>query len=287
MLLLQNFPKLRRPRESLHVAPARTGFKFTDMEFAEASLPEQQQLLREALVREEFELYVQPIVALDGRAGWHMAEVLIRLRQEETALVPPGEFLPVFEQLQMMPQLDAWVLRHVVQRHLHGKAGRTFSINVSPQTLAHAPFRRLFGQIIDASGVPAKSVLFEIEESDVVTGVEAAQKFADGIHAVGGGIVIAGFGVHSLPLATVKALAPQYVKIDGSISRRVAHDNSCMFKCQAIRRLGETHDIRVIAECVETPEALQRLKACGIAFAQGYGICRPYPIDSPRGSKPA
>ena len=211
-----------------------------------------------------------------------MMEVLIRLRQEETALVPPGEFLPVFEQLQMLPQLDAWVLRHVVQRHLHGKAGRNFSINVSGQTLEHAPFVRLFRQIIDASGVPAKSLLFEIEESDMVERAEAAQKFADGIHAVGGGVVIAGFGVHSLPLATVKALKPQYVKIDGSISRRVAHDNSCMFKCQAIRRLGEVHDIGVIAECVETSEALQRLKACGIAFAQGYGICRPYPIDAAR-----
>ena len=252
------------------------------MEFGEASLPEQQQLLREALVREEFELYVQPIVALDARAGWHMAEVLIRLRQEEKALVPPGEFLPVFEQLQMLPQLDSWVLRHVVQRHLHGKAGRTFSINVSGQTLQHAPFVRLFRQIIDASGVPAKSVLFEIEESDIVASAEAAQKFADGVQAVGGGIVIAGFGAHSLTHASVKVLKPDYLKIDGSITRRVAHDNSCVFKCQSIRRLAETLGIGVIAECVETRDALDRLTACGIVFAQGYGICRPYPIDSVR-----
>lgn len=252
------------------------------MDFSEASLPEQQQLLREALVREEFELYVQPIVALDGRPHWHMAEVLIRLRQEEKALVPPGEFLPVFEQLQMLPQLDSWVLRHVVQRHLHGKAGRNFSINVSAQTFEHGPFMRLFRQIIDASGVPPKSVLFEIEESDIVALGVAAQKFAGGVHAVGGGIVIAGFGAHSLPLAQVKALNPQYVKIDGSITRPIAYDNSCVFKCQSIRRLGETHGIGIIAECVETPEALERLKACGIALAQGYGICRPYSLDSAR-----
>jgi len=252
------------------------------MEFGEASVQEQQQLLREALVREEFELYVQPVVTLDGRADWHLAEVLIRLRQEEKALVPPGEFLPVFEQLQMLPQLDSWVLRHVVQRHLHGKAARTFSINVSGQTLEHAPFVRLFRQIIDASGVPAKSLLFEIEESDMLARGQAAQRFADGVHAVGGGIVIDGFGAHSLALEPVRALKPQYLKIDGSITRRVAHDNSSMFKCQSIRRLGELLGIGVIAGFVETPEALERLRACGIAFAQGYGICRPYPIDSAR-----
>ena len=252
------------------------------MEFGEASLPEQQQMLREALVREEFELYVQPIVALDGRADWHMTEVLIRLRQEEKALVPPGEFLPVFEQLQMLPQLDSWVLRHVVQRHLYGKPGRSFSINVSAQTFENAPFMRLFRQIIDASGVAPKALLFEIEESDIVARGEAAQKFADGIHAVGGGIVIAGFGAQTLALAQLKALKPQYVKIDGSITRPIAYDNSCVFKCQSIRRLGESLGIGIIAECVETPEALERLKACGIAFAQGYGICRPYPIDSAR-----
>ena len=250
------------------------------MQFAEASDRERQlACLREALRRDEFELYSQPIVALDERTGWQMAEVLIRLRQEEKALLPPGEFLPAFELFGMMPQLDCWVLRNVVQRHLVGRSERRFSINVSGQTLEYGAFVRLFAELIDSTGVPAESVLFEIEESDILVRPQAAERFAHAIHAVGGGIIIDGFGGRSLSFTPLKALRPEYLKVDGAITRRIADDESCVLKCKSIRRLGETLGIGIIAECVETPDALARLKAIGVALAQGYGICRPQPIE--------
>ena len=53
--------------------------------------------LRHALEKDEFELYCQPIVSLAGGERYPMGEVLVRMREEEKALLPPGEFLPVFE----------------------------------------------------------------------------------------------------------------------------------------------------------------------------------------------
>jgi EAL domain-containing protein (putative c-di-GMP-specific phosphodiesterase class I) len=250
------------------------------MQFVEASAWEYQQgRLREALRRDEFELYAQPIVAFDERSGWHMAEVLIRLRQEEKALLPPGEFLPAFELFGMMPQLDAWVLRRVVQHHLAGNPGRRYSVNVSGQTLEDPAYVHLFAQLIVASGVPAESVLFEVEEAEILVRGQAAERFADAMHALGGGIVIDGFGGRSVSFAPLKALQPDYVKIDGALTRRIAEDESCALKCTSIQRFAEAIGIGVIAECVETPEALSRLQAIGIALAQGYGICRPAPIE--------
>ena len=252
------------------------------MEIAEVSARDRERArLHEALRKDEFELYSQSIVALDERSDWHMAEVLIRLRQEEKALLPPGDFLPAFELFGMLPLLDAWVLRHVVQRHLAGHSGRRFSINISGPTLEHAAFVRLFAQLIVSTGVPAECILFEIEESDILLRAQAAQAFADAIHALGGGIVIDGFGGRSLSIAPLKALQPEYVKIDGGITRRVADDESCVLKCTSIRRLGETLGIGIIAECVEAPEAVERLKAIGVALAQGYGISLPQPIEAP------
>ena len=70
------------------------------------------QRLRTAIDKNEFELYCQPILGLQGGERYPLAEVLVRLREEEKALVPPGEFLPVFEHYRMMPQLDRWVVRH-------------------------------------------------------------------------------------------------------------------------------------------------------------------------------
>jgi EAL domain-containing protein (putative c-di-GMP-specific phosphodiesterase class I) len=68
--------------------------------------------IRHALAKDEFALYCQPIASLEGGSGFAMAEVLVRLREEEKALLPPGEFLPVFERYGMMPELDSWVVRH-------------------------------------------------------------------------------------------------------------------------------------------------------------------------------
>jgi len=63
--------------------------------------------LHQALDKDEFTLFCQPILALTGAERYPMAEILVRLREEERALLPPGEFLPVFEHYRLMPQLIA------------------------------------------------------------------------------------------------------------------------------------------------------------------------------------
>ena len=250
------------------------------MQSVETKAWEQQRArLWEALKRDEFELYCQPIVPFARPGDWQMAEVLIRLRQEERALLPPGEFLPAFEHFGMMPQLDSWVLRRVISHHLAGSKARQFSINVSGQTLEHAGFVKLFADLASSSGVKPASVLFEIEESDILARQQEAERFAAAIHAAGGRIVVDGFGSRSISFALLKALQADYVKVDGAVTRRVAHDESCALKLKSIRRAAQMLGIGVIAECVESSEVLARLEAIGIGFAQGYGICRPRPIE--------
>ena len=73
------------------------------------------QRLRQALAKDEFTLYCQPILALACVEQYPMAEILVRLREEEKALLPPGEFHAVFEHYRMMPQLDRWVVRNAVK----------------------------------------------------------------------------------------------------------------------------------------------------------------------------
>src|SRR5438046_9230996 len=79
------------------------------LEKSGAAVPDWEQpveRLVEALVQDEFELYAQRIVALDQPKTVPMAEVLLRMREEERGLLPPGSFLPVFERCGMMPALD-------------------------------------------------------------------------------------------------------------------------------------------------------------------------------------
>src|SRR5258708_35342687 len=85
-----------------------------DSELAGWSNPVQR--LRDAIERDEFELYCQPILQFDGAEPYPMAEELVRLREEERALVPPGEFLPVLEHHRSMPQRPPWGAGHPENR---------------------------------------------------------------------------------------------------------------------------------------------------------------------------
>lgn len=232
----------------------------------------QQAKLREALRRDEFELYLQPIAELPRRGSWRMAEVLIRLRQEERALLPPGDFLPAFELFGMLPLLDAWVLRKVVQR----RAAVRLSINVSAQTLEHEGFLRLLAD----TGAPRGSLLFEVEESDIALHAQDAQRFCEAARASGAAIVIDGFGRGGLSFAALAGLRPEFVKIDGALTRPLAAgDEGALVRLQTICRLAEAARVALIAESVEEPEVLRKLESLGITHAQGYGVCAPQPME--------
>lgn len=236
--------------------------------------------LRTAIERDEFELYCQPILALQTGERYPMAEVLVRLREEEKALVPPGEFLPVFEHYRMMPQLDRWVVRHTVQRLSRGSRIARFTVNVHGQTLEDAEFPRFVAAQLSSNHVAPERLLFEIDESDTLLRLGAASQFSAAHRAIGGAVLVDGFGRRSVSFLPIKELGVQFVKVDGSVTRKLLKSDVARTKMSAILRVAEALNFSTVAECVEEQDVLVRLKALGCAYAQGFGIYQPHPIDS-------
>jgi EAL domain-containing protein (putative c-di-GMP-specific phosphodiesterase class I) len=235
--------------------------------------------LREALEKNEFALYCQPMVALTGGERYPMAEVLVRMREEERSLLPPGEFLPVFEHYAMMPQLDRWVLRHTVQQLARGSRIPRFTINVSGQTLRDAAFPAFAAAELRAARIAMDAVMFEIDESDVLARPEAAAGFASAVRAYGGGVLIDGFCRRAVSFAPFKDLRPHFVKVDGSVTRKLLANEVAQTKVKAVVRVADALGIGVVAECVEEQDLLARLKALDVGFAQGFGVYQPQPIE--------
>jgi EAL domain-containing protein (putative c-di-GMP-specific phosphodiesterase class I) len=234
--------------------------------------------LRQALAKDELKLYCQPIVALNGGTGFPMAEVLVRLRQEEEALMPPGDFLPVFEQYGLMPELDRWVVHHVVRHIAAGSRIPRFSINVSSQSLADTAFPGAVALELVTAGVSGSALLFEIDEADSLARLPATERFARSIRTVGCGLMLDGFGRVSTSFAALKALKVDFVKVDGSIVRKILTNPEAERKLRAIQKVGESLGCKLVAEMVEDQDILSRLKALDVDFAQGFGICQPHPI---------
>ena len=236
--------------------------------------------LRQAIDRDEFALVCQPIMALRGEERYPMAEVLVRMREEEQALLPPGEFLPVFEHYNMMPQLDRWVVRHTVRRLAAGARIKRFTINLHGQTLEDEEFPRFIAAQLSSNRVPAEALLFEIDEGDTLARVNAAAGFAAAYRIQGGKVLIDGFGRRSVSFAAIKAIAPDFVKVDGSIVRKLLQNETARTKLGAIQRVGKALGYAVVAEFVEEQDILLRLKAMDVEYAQGFGVYQPHPIDA-------
>jgi EAL domain-containing protein (putative c-di-GMP-specific phosphodiesterase class I) len=235
--------------------------------------------LRQALNKDELALYCQPIAALTGAVRFPMAEVLIRLHEEEKALLPPGDFLPVFEHYRLMPDLDRWVVRKMVQHIARGARIPRFTVNVSSQTLEDPAFPKAVALELVSAGVPGTALLFEISENDTLARLEAATRFSTAIRAVGCGIIVSGFGRRTATFMPLKTLRPDYVKVDGVIVRKLLSASAAEAKLRAILRVGEVMGFQVIAEMVEDQDILLRLKALGVGYAQGFGIQQPHAIE--------
>lgn len=235
--------------------------------------------LERALHHDELQLFAQPIESLREPGTYPIAETLVRLREEEAAMLPPGAFLPVFEHCGMMPELDRWVIQRVVTMLARGSRVPKFSINISAQTLGDAGFSHALAKDLERASVNPDALVFEIDENDLLARPDAAARFSAAVKAIGCRLLFDGFGRRSVSFEPLKTLRVDYVKVDGVIIRKLASSDVARSKLNAISRVGEVIGVGVIAECVEDPNVIELLRTAGVGYAQGFGIAAPEAIE--------
>jgi len=235
--------------------------------------------LREALEQDHLCLFAQPIVSLSAAGGIAMLEILVRLREEEALMLPPGEFLPAFEHYRMMGELDRWVLRHAVRKLAGGGAVRTISVNASSQTIEAPDFADYAAAQLLEAGLSPDSLVVEVEEAELLDRRAAVERFAGELRAAGCRLMLDGFARRSVSFDALRTLKPDFVKVDGAVTRKIARSGSAAAKMKAIQRVGEMTGIGVVAECVEEEKVLAALKVLKIGYAQGFGVGKPEAIE--------
>ena len=235
--------------------------------------------LREALDYDHFRLYAQPVVSLAAPQGVAMAEVLVRLREEEARMLPPGDFLPAFEHYGMMSELDRWVVRHALRLLAHGGSVAKLSVNVSGQTIEEPGFAPFVAMQLRLASLDARSLVIEIDENDAIDRRQTVERFAAEMKGIGCELLLDSFARRSVSFESLKALRVDYVKVDGTIVRNILRAAGAAAKLKAIVRVGEVTGVGVIAECVEEEEILANLKLLKVGYAQGFGVHKPAPIE--------
>ena len=240
--------------------------------------------LKQALQSNEFRLQAQPVVDLFHTPGTVLGyEILVRMRDLEGALISPEKFVAAAERYGLMPALDRWVVSSVV------KTLQTYQdelrqlplgvmLNVSAPTLANVDFPAFVLEQIGAAGLPPELFCFELKESAAVNSIRDAERFIKALTEAGCHISLDDFGAGLSSLAHLKRLKVSYLKIDGSLVRRVLDDIHAESLVRGLAKAAQTLGLLTVAEHVESQAIAEKLQQLEVDLAQGYYYGHPTPL---------
>jgi diguanylate cyclase (GGDEF)-like protein len=237
--------------------------------------------LRWALAENRFVLYYQELQWLKPSRtprGAHF-ELLLRLRDENDELVPPGAFVPAAERFGLMPQLDRWVVSTALAQfstlHPAGDDVEMCAINLSANTMEDEAFPAFVLGELERSGVPAERLCFEVTETAAVANLARVVALIQKLRALGCRFAIDDFGAGMSSFAYLKNLPVDYIKIDGSFIRELDSDPMSYSIVRAVTDIGHQMGAEVIAEFVNGTRTRDLLRGLGVDYAQGFLIHQP------------
>ena len=236
--------------------------------------------LRRALEHDHFVMFYQPIVSLDsGRiVGF---EGLVRWQHPERGLIPPDRFIAVAEETGLIVPLGWWVLTEVCrqgsewQRRYRLEPPLYVSVNISGKIVMQPDMvDRVIG-ILEQARLPPESLKLEITESVIMDHGEEALTRLSELRALGVRFSIDDFGTGYSSLSYLQEFSYDTLKIDRSFIEAMGRKEGNAAIIQTIVALAGMLHMDVVAEGVETPDQLDRLRQIGCQQAQGFWFSRP------------
>ncbi|MDH3531678.1 MAG: EAL domain-containing protein [Gammaproteobacteria bacterium] len=241
--------------------------------------------LQYALMNNRLLLHAQPIVSLGDEGRSNRYEILVRMLGNDDETLPPAKFMSSAERYQMMSAIDRWVIKSTLDQ-LAGADNMlevnlaSFSINISAQSLVENDFHEYIETQISESGISPDALCFEITETAAVRNLERAQRFIRRLRKLGCRLALDDFGTGYCSFAYLKDLPVHYVKIDGVFVRDVLENPLSEAIISSITQIAKVMNAATVAEHVENDLILQRMRAYGIDFAQGFAIGKPTALDA-------
>jgi diguanylate cyclase (GGDEF)-like protein len=238
--------------------------------------------LRHALERTQLTLHYQPKIDIDTGAITG-AEALIRWTHPIRGPVAPAQFIPIAEDCGLILPIGDWVLREAcAQARAWEDAGLpaiTMAVNVSALQFRKPEFLEDVYSALIETGLDPKYLELELTESALITRTESAASILSALRGIGVRVSVDDFGTGYSSLSYIRKFPLDALKIDQSFIRQITTIPDETTIVRAIISLGQSLDLRVIAEGVETQDQLDFLKVHGCEEAQGYLFSPPVPAE--------
>ena len=233
--------------------------------------------LRDAVLHERFVLHYQPIFEIsDYRLiGF---EALIRMPGEDGRLIPPLNFIPIAEDLQLIDKIGAWVLREACKAAATWPEPLTVAVNLSPAQFDAGSISTIVASALDRAGLAPHRLELEITESLLIGNSDTIMTELRTLKAMGLAIVMDDFGIGYSSLSYLWRFPFDKIKIDRSFLTGLdGSGRNAETVVKAIIALGRELNMRVTVEGIETAKQADFVREAEGDQAQGYFFGRPVP----------
>jgi diguanylate cyclase (GGDEF)-like protein len=237
--------------------------------------------LRKAVESQRWTLHYQPVLDL-ATGSMRGVEALIRWIEADGTMIPPGDFIPVAEELGLIEAIGDWVVRELVyQSHAWRELDIDLSVsfNLSPRQFWQPDLAKGILERIREGGVDPSKVLVEITESSAMADPDRAQAILEDLHAGGLRIAIDDFGTGYSSLARIRDMPVDVLKIDRSFVSGVDVDPQNQSIVSAFIELARGLGVTTLAEGIETEGELAFVRDRGCVMGQGFYFSKAVPPE--------
>lgn len=233
-----------------------------------------EQDLRAALPARQFHLVFQPLIAAKTQklVGF---EALIRWNHPKRGLVPPNAFIPVAEEIGLMPELGEWVIEEACRAAASWPDNICVSLNVSPKQIVLAGLPNTVSEALARYRVQANRIELEVTEGVFLGDNGPTLDVLRRLRQLGLGIALDDFGTGYSSIGYLNKAIFHKLKIDGSFVREAGTRADNVAIIQSIVQLAKSFRMSVTAEGVETTEDFERMRDLGCDIIQGYLFGKP------------
>lgn len=241
--------------------------------------------LSRALDEKHFQFVCQPIVPVDADPNANPSyEVLLRLVEQDGNFIMPGDFLPAAERFGLSTRLDRYVISEVLEwlaaHRTQLPKSLLVSINISAYSLDSLElYEHIIGEL-QRTQMPGSALCIEITETAAIANHARSSGFISGLKQHGCRFAIDDFGSGMTTVGYLRNLPVDYIKLDGTLIRRIIDDPIDRKLVQAIIHIAHMLGVKTVAEYVETEHALILLKKMGIDCVQGFLVGEPTPLSA-------
>ncbi len=233
-----------------------------------------EQDIREGLQNGEFRPYYEKQIDLATGAITGL-EMLARWHSPERGVIGPDVFVPVAEDIGVMPELSEALIRQALADAAGWAPHLRLAINISPAQLRDPWFAQRLLKLLVEARIPPQRLDIEITELNLTENLPMVRSLVTSLRNQGVRISLDDFGHCASSLANLCALPFDRIKIDRNLIAGLGRSSDSNAVIEAITSLGRGMDLPITAEGIESPEILDELRKLGPFVGQGDIYGRP------------